>query len=62
MRLNVRLDTAAARATAFILLIGTCGCLLYAALCHFLVGALSDWRVAITPDASVTSFLTAAFT
>src|SRR5215510_13672330 len=62
MRVNVRLAGPAAQAGFAGAVIVISGCLFYAVFCDFLIGALSDWRIAITPDASFASFITAAFT
>src|SRR5436190_8124676 len=62
MRLDLRLDDPAARVTSIGAVIGLCASLLYAILCDFLVGALTDERIRVTPDAPPASFITAPFT
>ena len=62
MRVILRLRNRAGRTAFLVAVIAVCGALLYVAACDFLVGALADWRVPVTPDAPLASFLTAAFT
>ena len=61
MRLDLRLDDPAARVTSIGAVIGLCASLLYAILCDFLVGALTDERIRMTVDAPPASFITAPF-
>jgi len=62
MKLDLPLEHPAARAAAVAAVLGLCGSLLYLALCNYLIGALTDERIRVTPDAQPASFFTAPFT
>src|SRR5881396_4446587 len=62
MKLDLPLEHPAARAAAVAAVLGLCGSLLYVAVCNYLIGALTDERIRVTPDAPRASFITAPFT
>jgi hypothetical protein len=61
MHVDLRLDRPAARTAFRVALIVVCAWLSTIVLCNFLVDALSDPRMAVTPDAPMASFITDPF-
>ena len=62
MKIEILLETLSARATALAALLVGCALLLYLVLCDFVIGALTDERIAMTFEASPASFITAPLT
>ena len=62
MNISIRLETLSARATALSAVSAGCALLLYVVLCDFVIGALTDERILMTPDASPASFIIAPLT
>ena len=62
MRLDLRLDDPAARATTIGVVVCVCGWLLYLILSDFVVGALTDERIRMAAAVPAAAFITAPFT
>src|ERR1041385_5361733 len=61
MKLDLPLGHPASRVTAIGVVIALCGSLLYAILCAFVIGALTDEHIPVTVDALPGSFISAPF-
>src|SRR5437879_7781882 len=62
MRVDLRLPGRAARALFMSVVLKLSALLLYFVLCDFVVGALADPFIAVTPGAPLASFITDPFT
>jgi hypothetical protein len=62
MNSEIPLETLSARATALVAVLAGCALLLYVVLCDFVIGALTDERILMTPDATPASFIIAPLT
>jgi tetratricopeptide (TPR) repeat protein len=62
VNIEIPLETLSARATALAAVLASCALLLYVVLCDFVIGALTDERILMTPDATPGSFIIAPLT
>jgi tetratricopeptide (TPR) repeat protein len=62
VNIQIRIETLSARTMALAAVASGCALLLYVILCDFLIGALTDERIPMTPDASPASFIVAPLT